>query len=308
MVIVAAAVVVAGAADARPQRPHGPLTEVIVELASPPLAAANPGRTTYGPVRKLGLATAASRSYLARLDREQDALPRLRLITGILHVTPPVTYRLALDRSPTQIGAPAIWGPVLDTAGQGMKIGILDEGIDQTHPFFDPKGYTMPAGYPKGDTAFTTAKVIVARAFPPAGSTYANASKPFDPAESSHGMHVAGIAAGNAGTRAGGGVTVSGVAPKAYLGNYKIYTQPTDAGVGLDGNAPEIVAGIEAAVADGMDVINLSIGEPSVPLARDPVARALGAAADADVVPVVAAGNEFENLGAGSVTSPGGHP
>ncbi len=338
---VVAAVIVASAADARPQRPHGPLTEVIVELASPPLAAANPGRATYGPVRKLGLATAASRSYLARLDREQDALarriessipsatvrwrysivanglavalppaalPRLRQVAGIAHVTPPVAYRLALDRSPTQIGAPALWGPVLDTAGQGTKIGILDEGIDQTHPFFDPRAYAMPAGYPKGDTAFTSAKVIVARAFPPAGSTYANASKPFDPAESSHGLHVAGIAAGNAGTRAAGGVTVSGVAPKAYLGNYKIYTQPTDAGVGLDGNAPEIVAGIEAAVADGMDVINLSIGEPSVPLTRDPVARALGAAADAGVVPVVAAGNEFEDLGAGSVTSPGDAP
>ena len=56
---------------------------------------------------------------------------------------------------------------------------------------------------------------------------------------------------------------------------------PTDAGVGLDGNAPEIVAAIEAAVADGMDVINLSLGEPEIEPSRDIVALALDAAADA---------------------------
>ena len=145
-----------------------------------------------------------------------------------------------------------------------MKIGIIDDGIDQTHPYFAPAGYAMPPGFPRGQTAYTTAKVIVARAFPPPHAIWKNAAKPFDPKLSEHATHVAGIAAGNAGTTASGGNTVSGVAPRAYLGNYKALTIPTDAGVGLNGNAAELVAAIEAAVSDGMDVINLSIGEPEV--------------------------------------------
>ena len=185
-----------------------------------------------------------------------------------------------------------------------MKIGIIDDGVDQTHPFFDPAGYTMPPGFPRGVRAFTTAKVIVARAFTPAGATYGRSRLPFDDGASMHGTHVAGIAAGNAGTSARG-ARISGVAPRAYIGNYKALGIPTDAGVGLDGNAPEIVAAIEAAVNDGMDVINLSLGEPEIEPDEDVVARALDAAAAAGVVPVVAAGNDFDDFGYGSVTSPG---
>ena len=188
-----------------------------------------------------------------------------------------------------------------------MKIAIIDEGIDQTHPFFSPAGYTMPAGYPKGQTAYTTAKVIVARAFPPARPVWKHAGKPFDPEFSSHGTHVAGIAAGNANTVAEG-ARISGVAPRAYLGNYKALTIPTDADVGLDGNSPELVAAIEAAVADGMDVINMSLGEPEIEPSRDIVVQALAAAARAGVVSVVAAGNDFADFGRGSVGSPGSAP
>jgi subtilisin family serine protease len=78
---------------------------------------------------------------------------------------------------------------------------------------------------------------------------------------------------------ASGGTKVSGIAPRAYIGNYKALSVPTDANVGLDGNAPELVAAIEAAVADGMDVINMSLGEPEIEPSRDIVARALDAAA-----------------------------
>ena len=147
--------------------------------------------------------------------------------------------------------------------------------------------------------------MIVARAFAPASTTWKYARTPFDPLQSEHATHVAGIAAGNANTTATGGAKVSGIAPQAYIGNYKALTVPTDANVGLDGNAAEIVAAIEAAVSDGMDVINLSLGEPEVEPSRDIVARALDAAAAAGVVPVVAAGNDFEDLGAGSLISPG---
>src|SRR5204862_3718578 len=100
---------------------------------------------------------------------------------------------------------------------------------------------------------------------------------------------------------------LNGIAPKAYLGNYKVLSVPTP-GVGPDGNSPEIVAGIEAAVRDGMDVLNMSFGEPEIDPRRDIVVKAVDAAAAAGVVPAVAAGNDFDEFGLGSVTSPGNSP
>ena len=231
-------------------------------------------------------------------------LPRLGSLPGVRRVFAGSTYRTLSGPDATTIRARDLPAPPPATDGSGIKIGIIDDGVDQTHPFFDPAGYTMPAGFPKGQKAFTTAKVIVARAFPPPGTTWRYADRPFDPQESGHATHVAGIAAGNANTLAEG-ARIGGVAAHAYIGNYKALTVPTDADVGLDGNAPEIVEAIEAAVADGMDVINLSIGEPEIPPQHDVVALALDGAAAAGVVPVVAAGNDFSEFGQGSLASPG---
>jgi hypothetical protein len=83
-----------------------------------------------------------------------------------------------------------------------------------------------------------------------------------------------------------------------------VLTVPTP-GVGLNGNSPEIVKGIDAAVADGMNVINLSLGEPEIDPDRDIVVKAINAAADAGVVPAIAAGNDFGEFGFGSISSPG---
>ena len=101
----------------------------------------------------------------------------------------------------------------------------------------------MPAGFPKGQTAFTTAKVIVARAFPPPTPAWQQAGGRSTPRDSEHATHVAGIAAGNRTSVPPGRPQLSGVAPRAYIGNYKVLTVPTVSGVGLDGNSPEIVAG-----------------------------------------------------------------
>jgi subtilisin family serine protease len=230
---------------------------------------------------------------------------RLASVPGVARVYPSVRYHPLLDSSPAVIGAPLLWGPNLETAGNGIKIGIVDDGVDVGHRFFAPAGLTMPPGFPKGDRRFTSAKVIAARAFAPPGLRWRYGGTPFDPVFSEHGTHVAGIAAGDHNTTATSfGVQVSGVAPKAYIGNYKVLTVPTTQ-FGLNGNSPEIAAGVEAAVRDGMDVVNLSLGEAEIEPSRDLVVAALNGAAAAGVVPVVAAGNEFDDFGFGSVGSPG---
>jgi subtilisin family serine protease len=343
-VVAAALALLSGAAPARTSFERAPQIEVVVTLAAPPLAQVSTGgRTPFASAARRGrlnLRAPASVDYLRRLDAAQRvvehrietaiagshvrwrygvvlngfavALPassaeRLRSVPGVDRVYPSVSYRSRLDRSPGQIGAPSLWGPNLETAGNGVKIGVIDDGVDQTHTFFDPSSFSMPAGFPKGNAAFTTAKVIAARAFAPPSPSYRNASLPFDPEESEHATHVAGIAAGNRSTVASsfpGRPRVSGVAPRAYLGNYKVLTIPIPIG-GLNGNSPEIVAGIEAAVRDGMDVINLSLGEVEIAPSQDVVVRAINAAADAGVVPAIAAGNDFGQFGRGSVGSPG---
>ena len=188
-----------------------------------------------------------------------------------------------------------------------MRIGIIDDGIDMTRPSFSGAGYRYPPGFPKGLHASTNGKIIVARAFAPPGGS-ARMRTAFDPDGSEHGTHVAGIAAGLSGiTGTSLGVTISGlsgVAPHAYLGSYRVLTTPTPS-FGLDGNGPEIARAIDRAVSDGMDVLNLSLGEPEVESANDVVARAIHGAAKAGVVTVVAAGNSGDDLGSGSISSPG---
>jgi subtilisin family serine protease len=317
--------------------PDDRMVQVVVELRSPSAARSQLPRSRG----RLDLDARATLRRLTRLRVEQeqvagriaDAVPgaqvrwRYRLVLNALAVVVPAesvgrleqvdgisavhrssVYRPQLDRSPAAIGAPALWGPGLPTAGQGMKIAIIDDGVDHRHPFFDPAGYAMPPGFPKGQTAYTTAKVIAARSFAPPSPRPRFAKLPFDPEESEHATHVAGIAAGNNGTQVplgGGRRTLSGVAPRAYLGNYRVLTVPTVSNVGLDGNSPEIAAAVEAAVRDGMDVINLSIGEPEIPPSRDLVVRAIDGAAAAGVVSTVSAGNDFDAFGRGSVSSPG---
>jgi subtilisin family serine protease len=245
------------------------------------------------------------------VDLPSNRLDELARLPGVARVDRSGAYRLALFSSPQVIGADQLWGlPDLSTAGQGIKIGIIDQGVDQAHQFFDPTGYVYPPGFPKGDTAFTTPKVIVARSFPPPGSTSPLETLPFADAGGldDHGTHVAGIAAGNHGVVAAAGVgPLSGVAPRAYLGNYK--AMAADIGrYALIENAPELIAAIEAAVNDGMDVINMSLGEIELGPTRSIIDQAVDGAADAGVVPVVAAGNDFEEFGRGSINTPGSAP
>ncbi|HSB39912.1 MAG TPA: S8 family serine peptidase [Gaiellaceae bacterium] len=318
---------------------------VLVGLRLPPLAQRyGPGLLAFGPRKKLDVASSASRAYLARLARAQAAaarairravpgarisyhyrtvldalavglryrdLPRLLRVRAVRKVYPSARYHLDMNKSPSVIRADTFWAST-GGRGQGVKIGVVDDGVDQSNPFFDATGFSYPPGFPKGGRKWTTPKVIVARAFPGPGSGRQGHLALWRPG-SFHGTHVAGIAAGDAGTVVGPGPDhpatsgLSGIAPRAQIGNYRVFNVPVPTG-GLDAFTPEIVLAFEAAVNDGMDVINFSGGGPEIDPASDALVDALQNVAAAGVVPVISAGNDRDDFGLGSVGSPSNAP
>src|SRR5438552_3245245 len=220
-------------------------------------------------------------------------------------------YHSNLSESYKIINASAAWiaADGRATAGAGIKIGDIDTGIDHLHPFFDPTGFTYPDGFPKCDAAdsashhedqdcnYVSQKVIVAKVF------YNKAQQQGLDAQAiqDHGTHTAGIAAGVTGkTAVVNGVSIddmSGIAPGAWLGNYNVF--PDDV---LDARSEDILNAVDAAIEDGMDVLNLSLGG-SFHGNNDLLANGLDNAVDAGLVVAVAAGNS--GPGAGTLESPG---
>ncbi|HWR51909.1 MAG TPA: S8 family serine peptidase [Bryobacteraceae bacterium] len=206
----------------------------------------------------------------------------LASIPEVQAVYPVRRYRMHLDRALDIHGVYQAWEAIggAERAGLGMKIAILDTGIDVTHPGFQDDTLPVPDGYPKlgaeSDRAFTSHKIIAAR-------SYGDAASPQD--GHGHGTAVAMVAAGVQHIALGG--TLAGVAPRAYLGNYKVLDNS-----GTTTNAT-VLRAMDDAVADGMDVINLSLGESTAPRpADDPVDRAIDTASGGGVLVVVSAGNE----------------
>jgi minor extracellular serine protease Vpr len=333
-----------GAALASMSVPAHAASELVVQLRGGAVAERAPLAALRGPGGRLDVQRPAARRALAHIAAEQRAatralrrvvpgivvtahlqytldalvvlaprssLARLARVRDVQHVFRSTAFHVETDRVPTVIDATPLWSPTPlfpgGSRGQGMRIGIIDDGIDISRPSFAGAGYSYPPGFPKGLAKGVNGKVIVARAFAPPGSGPREHTA-FDPNGSDHGTHVAGIAAGESGiTATVDGVKVpnlSGVAPDAYLGNYRVLTTPTPS-FGLDGNGAEIARAIDRAVGDGMDVLNLSLGEPEVGPGDDLVERAISGAARAGVTTVVAAGNEGDEGGFGTVSSPG---
>ena len=80
-----------------------------------------------------------------------DSIADLQNIPGVKSVVPLRTYHRKLNRATTLVNAPAAWSAVggVNNAGAGVKIAILDTGIDQQHPAFQDPSLPMPAGYPR---------------------------------------------------------------------------------------------------------------------------------------------------------------
>jgi subtilisin family serine protease len=287
----------------------------IVELATDPVAA------HVAPMGRRGLRSAEAAAHRARIriehDRARAAMASSRAavldsmdtvvnalvvevpdaqagslarVPGVKRVHPERVFRMVLDHALPLQKAPDAWNMVgLDRAGAGMKIGIIDTGVDSSHPGFQDPSLAIPDGFPKtnaaSDVAYTNNKIIVAR-------SYASLFARRDPDTSArdrvgHGTATSMAAAGvvNDGLLA----TISGIAPKAWIGNYKVFGTP-----GVNDGAAEsaILKALDDAVADGMDVISISLGSNLAPLpGNDPEVAAIERASALGVVVVVASGN-----------------
>jgi subtilisin family serine protease len=198
---------------------------------------------------RLGAALAATQAAQARRSP-----PATRPLAGVTRVwLDRRVHGTALDPNLTQIGAPAAWNQGL--TGRGVRVAILDTGIDATHP--DLRG-----------------KVVAAANFSDSDSTADRYG---------HGTHVASIVAGT-GARAAG--QRKGVAFGASLLNAKVLD---DFGFGSDSS---VIAGMEWAASQHARVANMSLGGGPTD-GTDPLSRALDRiSARSRVLFVVSAGND----------------
>lgn len=224
------------------------------------------------------------------VDAPADAGPALAALPGVRRVTPVRRYTVSVSTSVPLIQAPAVSSPLgaFAASGAGVRIAIVDSGIDVRHPFFASSA-PPPSGFPRGVADLTNGKVIVARAF---------LDDPIAPPvdENGHGTNVASIAAGAAGTATPLGV-LRGVAPGALLGNYRAFD-----GRG-EGTNDHIVAAIEAAFADDFQVVNLSFGSRPAQKQDQLLIQAIANAVAGGMTVVVAAGNAGPRDG--TIDSPG---
>jgi minor extracellular serine protease Vpr len=205
---------------------------------------------------------------------------------GVRTVTASWLYQPTMNVSNELISADKLWGLAggRSNAGSGIKVGVIDSGIDDGHRFFECKDNIPHKVYASG-VAFDPSNMLV-----------------FD-----HGTHVAGTIAGCVITLGNDEpITgeISGVAPGAELWDYNVFPGFGAGYVAFGGSAfsHDIIAALEDTVLDEMDVVNMSLGG-SVQGPHDTLAEAVNATVDAGLVVAVSAGNS----GPGDMTigSPG---
>lgn len=240
--------------------------------------------------------------------QQADKLSRRREVANVVL---DFSVRTATTHTPEFLGLPqGAWyqegGP--EFAGKGIVIGIIDTGIDPTHPSFSDvlsgTDYPVPAhfsgvcevtnDFPSGSC---NKKLVGARHFAASAITRGifNASQdhasPFD--GDGHGTHTASIAAGNHGVPVNVSGNhfgnASGMAPHAHIAVYKALYKS------FGGFAADVVAAIDQAAQDGVDIISLSITPnrrpPGVAIFFNPLDMALLSAVKAGIFVVQAAGN-----------------
>lgn len=239
---------------------------------------------------------------------EAQALAKSSAVTGIFANE---EQELTTNTSPGFLGLAGdggVWDQLGGTgrggAGAGLVVGVVDTGVWPENPqvrFADSPKKRVPgwAGTCEAGEQFSqqdcTDKLIGARYFTAGVGRKNIAPYEFKSARdyNGHGTHTLTTAAGSPaeaivdGTSYG---TVSGMAPAAYVASYKACW--TDRGGDSGCASIDTVAAIDAAVADGVDAINFSIGAGSESSVLDPDEIAFLFAADAGVFVAASAGNE----------------
>jgi len=208
----------------------------------------------------------------------EEEIARLKKDPSVAYVVDNIKFTLIRPVEPLSVESPEYvdsWGVLRigsDTAasrgfkGAGIKIAIVDSGIDYNHP--DLKD-NYQGGY----------------------NFVANNSDPYDDDYQSHGSHVAGVVAAR-----DNGTGVVGVAPAASLYAVKVFGANN-----TGGDMDTVVAGIEWAIDNKMDVVNLSIGYSGdiysvYPDYFKPLKDACDMAHQAGIVLVAAAGNDDREI------------
>ncbi len=265
----------------------------------------SPSDTTHNYTVALnGFATALSDAQAAKMAN----------LKGVQRVIPDTFRQKTTDASPGFLGLTGrrgVWAK--GYTGEGVTVGVIDTGIWPEHPSFaddgsypEPKATMDPTAGPTCDFGNTDAnpldkpftcnnKLVGARQELDTYRALVGADPDeYDSArdDDGHGTHTASTAAGNAGVRASIlGIdrgTVSGIAPRAQIIAYK--------GLGNQGGfGSDLAAAIDQAVADGVDVINYSVGGGASLTGAEDIAYLF--AADAGVFVATSAGNSGPDAG-----------
>ncbi len=246
----------------------------------------------------------------------ENEATRLAAIPGVRSVNPDGRQQLQTDAGPQWIGADALWSGVVQgsnvqTRGEGIVIGVIDTGINAAHPSFsdlaqdgynhsNPRGVRFGLCNDVGETRCND-KLIGIYNFlsEPDGTPGGDVD--------GHGSHVASTAAGNPfpaiGNSGALALTLSGVAPRANIIMYKA------CGSGdIDCPYSALIPALNQAAADGVDVVNYSIGGDERLPWNDGVGdmQAFLGLRSAGIVSVVSAGNA--GPAAATILSPANAP
>lgn len=200
---------------------------------------------------------------------------------------------MQMDQTVPHLGVPELWERGI--TGEGVKVAVLDTGIDYDHPDFEGV-YKGGINFVKHDSTYTTTREEddPYETYP---SERAEGVPEFDAQGSSfytsHGTHVAGTIVAQGNNEYG----ITGIAPDIELYAYRVL------GAYGSGSISGIIEAIDRSVVEGMDIINLSLGGGSnSEHSSDTIA--INNAALAGVTPVIATGNS--GPGRGTVGNPAG--
>ena len=263
------------------------------------------------------------------IETEFENLQQIAMLDGVKSVFVMPVYHPATAQSGSvtpsatasgeMVGVPSIWAD-LGYTGSGMKIAVLDTGLDLDHPSFaaapaadvnsltvediaavleDLNAYDRMGGSVTAEDLYNSEKV-------PFVFNYADSNLTGDHSrdnQGDHGSHVAGIAAANANVE---GTDVVGMAPDAQVIVMKVF------GATRAGAADDLVAALEDAMLLGCDVANLSLGSTAgFSSADNELDLIYERIASQDIVVAIAAGNDntssYQNLW-GTDKNPTAHP